>query len=88
MNRLLYFILAGGLVFLPLMAVWASEPDRSTTTTRSGVSRPYGGGTYLFFGGGRGGWLSGSYNYGSGGGRSYSGGSSTYRGGGPGGGGK
>ena len=84
MIRLFYVALAGVLTFAPLMFVWAAERPR--TATPGSRSTYYGSHSTIYYGGGRGGWLSNSY--GAGHGSADSGGSSSYRGGGPGGGGK
>ena len=90
MIRLLYIALACLFVTVPFTFVWAAERPASRSTT-STYSR--GPGTFIYWGGGgRGGWLGGSYRTGGGdyssGNRGYSGGSGGYRGGGPGFGGK
>lgn len=95
MIRIAYVGLSVLMAFVPLTFYWAMNRPSATSVTSSGQSSTgyYGrhyGGTYIYYGGGRGGWLSSSYGWGRGDGYRYSraGGSSLVRGGGPSAGGK
>lgn len=83
------------MAFVPLTFYWAmNRPSSQVATSRYYRTHPHAGGTYIFYGGGRGGWLGNTYGYGRGG---YVGsgdrldrlgGASAHRGGGPSAGGK
>ena len=92
MIRVAYVGLSVLMAFVPLTFYWAmnrSSTPTSGQSTSAYQSRHYGG-TYIYYGGGRGGWLGSSYGWGRGDTHRFSraGGSSLVRGGGPSAGGK